>query len=208
MERNSKIRVAVLFGGKSGEHEVSLASARSVMAAIDREKYEVYPIGISKSGRWITAGDPMKALAEGPDTADTEMATSLTAAGRRDLVPGMQQTRFPEVDVVFPVLHGTFGEDGTVQGLLEMADLAYVGSGVLGSALGLDKAAVKDVFRAHGLPIVDHQVIMRHAWRQAPAEAISAVEGRFSYPVFVKPANLGPVWGYRRRTTGRSSTRR
>jgi D-alanine-D-alanine ligase len=194
MERK-KIRVAVLFGGKSGEHQVSLASAQSVMAALDPTKYELYPIGISMSGRWITSGDPMKLLTDGPDTPDSEQGTGLAIAGRRDLVPGMQQTRFPDVDVVFPVLHGTFGEDGTVQGLLELADLAYVGAGVLGSALGLDKAAMKDVFRAHGLPIVDSAVIMRHVWRQAREQTIAVVEGQFTYPVFVKPANLGSSVG-------------
>jgi D-alanine-D-alanine ligase len=197
MECKRKIRVAVLFGGKSGEHEVSLVSAQSVMAAIDRTKCEVYPIGISKSGHWITAGDPMRVLVEGPGVPGGESApgTSLALAGRRDLVPGMQQTRFPDVDVVFPVLHGTFGEDGTVQGLLEMADLAYVGAGVLGSALGLDKAAMKDIFRAHGLPIVDHLVVMRHTWRSSKIETIARIEGRFAYPVFVKPANLGSSVG-------------
>jgi D-alanine-D-alanine ligase len=195
MESKSRVRVAIVFGGKSGEHEVSLASARSIIAAIDPAKYEVYPVGISKSGRWITAGDPLGLLSSGSASQDVETANSLVIAGRRDLVPGMQQTRFPDVDVVFPVLHGTFGEDGTVQGLLEMADLPYVGAGVLGSALGLDKAAMKDVFKAHGLPIVDHVVVMRHLWRQAQRQVLALVEGRFPYPVFVKPANLGSSVG-------------
>jgi D-alanine-D-alanine ligase len=195
MEGNKKVRVAVLFGGKSGEHEVSLASAQSIMAALDQNKYEIYPIGITKAGRWITSGDPMKRLTSGPDMTDPEPGTGLAIAGRRDLVPGTQQTRFPDVDVVFPVLHGTFGEDGTVQGLFELADLAYVGAGVLGSALGLDKAAMKDIFRAHGLPIVDSTVIMRHGWRQDREQTIAFVEGQFPYPVFVKPANLGSSVG-------------
>jgi len=195
MEFKGKIRVAILFGGRSGEHEVSLASARSIMAAIDRNKYEVYPVGITKAGRWITSGDPLRQLSDGPAAAEADEGNGLVVAGRRELVPGMQQTRFPDVDVVFPVLHGTFGEDGTVQGLLEMAGLPYVGAGVLGSALGLDKAAMKDVFRAHGLPIVDHQLVMRGLWRKAPGQVVASVEGRFRYPVFVKPANLGSSVG-------------
>ena len=188
-----KLRVAVIFGGKSGEHEVSLVSARSVMAALDKDKYEIYPIGISKTGRWLTEGDPMALLTAGlPE--EREPAPSL-APGRRELIPGAGVAGFPEVDVVFPVLHGPYGEDGTVQGLLELADLPYVGAGVLGSAVGMDKVVMKAVFVANGLPVADYLVVLRHHWRQNPEEIIAQVEGRLAYPVFVKPANLGSSVG-------------
>ena len=207
-----KIRVAVIFGGKSGEHEVSLASARSVMAAIDRNKYEIYPIGIAKSGRWLTTGDPMAQLLAGgealagelPADAGGQMVAAAPEAAspgnplvaeRRELLPGTSQARFPAVDVVFPVLHGPYGEDGTIQGLLELADLPYVGAGVLGSALGLDKVAMKAVFVANHLPMADYAVVMRREWRAGPERVLADLEGRFSYPLFVKPANLGSSVG-------------
>ncbi len=150
-----KLRVAVLYGGRSGEHEVSVRSAESVMAAMDRERYEVVPIFITKEGRW----EPRPILPE----------------------PGAN----PGIDVVFPVLHGTFGEDGTVQGLLELADLPYVGGGVLASAVSMDKEVMKRLCREAGLPVVDYLVQYRGALDAAAAER------RFGYPVFVKPANLG-----------------
>ena len=165
------------------------------MDAIDRDRYEVHPIGISKAGRWITSGDPMALLSSGGHMDDEVEHHALVSAGLRELVPGMQQARFPDVDVVFPVLHGTFGEDGTVQGLLELAGLPYVGAGVLGSALGLDKVAMKDVFRAHALPVADYTVVMRGTWRERHQESIASIETRFCYPVFVKPANLGSSVG-------------
>lgn len=199
-----KTRVAVLFGGRSGEHEVSLASAKSIMAAMDKDKYEIYPVGITKSGRWLTTGDPMALLASGGDGGDVSSLAEIGGSGkalvsqdteRRELVPGTSKTHFPKVDIVFPVLHGTYGEDGTVQGLLELTDLPYVGAGVLGSALGMDKAAMKAVFAAHGLPIVDYAVVLRKRWRALPEEVIAEIEERFAYPVFVKPANLGSSVG-------------
>jgi D-alanine-D-alanine ligase len=199
MGAKRKLRVAVVFGGKSGEHEVSLASARSVMAAINKDKYEVLPIGITKAGRWLTAGDPLALLTAGGVPEDAEptanASTALVAPGTRELVPGMQGARFPMVDVVIPVLHGPFGEDGTVQGLFELADLPYVGAGVLGSALGMDKVQQKAVFRAYNLPIADYAVVSRKAWHARPNEIIAEIEGRFSYPVFIKPANLGSSVG-------------
>ncbi len=204
-----KIRVAVLFGGRSSEHEVSLASARSVMAALDKTKYEIRPIGITKAGRWLTTGDPMEALASGdPEVylaaegssateANPASATDVPATiGGRDLLPGGgSRVRFPEVDVVFPVLHGPYGEDGTVQGLLELADLPYVGAGVLGSVLGMDKLATKLVLIAQGLPVVDYEGVLRREWQSRPDEIIARIEGRFEYPVFIKPANLGSSVG-------------
>jgi D-alanine-D-alanine ligase len=196
-ERGNKIRVAVLFGGKSGEHEVSLASARSVMGALDATKYEIHPVGIDRTGRWITTGDPMALLSEGEAQPPEPQAqeSALTPAQGRELVPGASHARFPVVDVVFPVLHGTYGEDGTIQGLLELADLAYVGADVLGSAVGLDKAIQKAVLAANGLPVVDYLVVLRSHWQAAPHDIIAQVEAQFSYPVFLKPANAGSSVG-------------
>jgi len=204
MTQPRKRRVAILFGGKSGEHEVSLISARSVMAALDKDKYDIYPIGITKEGRWITSGDPMALLCgegdhplgvleEGEEKATP--GTALERAPGRDLVPGTSRGRFPDVDVVLPILHGTFGEDGTVQGLLELADLPYVGAGVLGSALGMDKVAQKHILRANGLPVVDFVPILRSRWQREPEAVIAEVERYLKYPVFVKPANLGSSVG-------------
>jgi D-alanine-D-alanine ligase len=198
MAVKDKIRVAVLFGGRSGEHQVSLASARSVMAAMDKERYDIYPIGITKSGCWLTSGDPMAVLSAGepdPDDAQQSGATALQLAGRRELVPGMHKAHFPTVDVVFPVLHGTYGEDGTVQGLLELADLPYVGAGVLGSALGLDKVAQKQILAANKIPVVDYMAVLRSAWNAQAERVLDAIEERFTYPLFTKPANLGSSVG-------------
>jgi len=198
MER--KIRVGVIFGGRSGEHEVSLASARSVMNAMNEEKYEIVPIGITKEGRWIASGDPLKALEAGNASVSQPVAL-LGDPSRRGLMRlqdterAVQATRMAELDVVFPVLHGTYGEDGTVQGLLELAGIPYVGAGVLGSVLGLDKIAFKDVMRAHGLPIVDDVALKRKEWDADPDGVMDRVEAELDYPVFVKPANLGSSVG-------------
>jgi len=195
----AKIRVAVLFGGRSGEHEVSLASARSVMDALDKSRYEIYPVGIDRSGRWIAQGDPMALLAAGEDglALPGELANHDLPAvqGGRELVPGTANAHFPVVDVVIPVLHGTYGEDGTVQGLLELADLAYVGAGVLGSAVGMDKIVQKAVLKAHGLPIVDYVPVLRSSWLSEPDRVLAEIEARLAYPVFTKPANAGSSVG-------------
>jgi D-alanine-D-alanine ligase len=204
-----KLRVGVIFGGKSGEHEVSLRSATSVMAALDKSKYEVIPLGIAKSGQWLVGGDPMKLLTEAAEAEQADLAAgaaagaparSLTtlAAPSGSLLPAIVNSagsRLPRLDVVFPVLHGPRGEDGTIQGLLEMAGLPYVGAGVLASAVGMDKIVQKDVFRQYGLPAVDDVAIKRRDWESAPLAAIEAVERRLAYPVFVKPANLGSSVG-------------
>jgi D-alanine-D-alanine ligase len=195
-----KIRVGVIFGGRSGEHEVSLASARSVMNAIDGERYEVVPIGITKEGRWVASGDPMKALAVGDASASRPAALlgdpSLRGLMRlEDREQVIEVTRMAELDVVFPVLHGPYGEDGTLQGLLELAGIPYVGAGVVGSALGMDKAIFKDVMRAHGFPIVDDVVLKRKEWDADPEGVMDRVEATLSYPVFTKPANLGSSVG-------------
>jgi D-alanine-D-alanine ligase len=195
-----KVRVGVIFGGRSGEHEVSLASARSVMDAIDRERYEVVPIGITREGRWIASGDPMKALATG-DADASRPAALLGDPSRRGLMRledterAVEATRLTELDVVFPVLHGTYGEDGTVQGLLELAGIPYVGAGVIGSVLGLDKAAFKDVMQAHGFPIVESVMFKRKEWDADPEGIMDRIEAQFDYPVFTKPANLGSSVG-------------
>jgi D-alanine-D-alanine ligase len=164
------------------------------MAAMDKRKYEIVPVGITKAGRWVTSGDPMALLSAGGEPP-TEPTDALATAAGRELVPGVQGARFPQVDVVFPVLHGPFGEDGTVQGVLELADLPYVGAGVLGSAVGMDKAVMKAVFAAQGLPVCGYQALLASAWKNDPATIIAAVEAQFAYPVFVKPANLGSSVG-------------
>ena len=195
-----KIRVGVIFGGRSGEHEVSLASARSVMDAIDKSKYEIVPIGITKEGRWIASGDPMKALVAG-DARASQPAALLGDPSRRGLMRledtgrAVEATRLADLDVIFPVLHGTHGEDGTVQGLLELAGIPYVGAGVTASAVGMDKVIFKDVMRAHSLPIVDYLLVKRKAWDADPERVMDQVEQRLDYPVFTKPANLGSSVG-------------
>lgn len=195
-----KIRVGVIFGGRSGEHEVSLASARSVMGAIDRDKFEVVPVGITKEGRWIASGDPMRALEAG-DAGASQPAALLGDPSRRGLMRledterAVEATRLAELDVVFPVLHGPYGEDGTIQGLLELAGIPYVGAGVTGSAVGMDKAIFKDVMRAHGLPIVDSLVFKRKEWDADPEGVMERIEERLGYPVFTKPVNLGSSVG-------------
>ncbi|MFQ6100589.1 MAG: D-alanine--D-alanine ligase family protein [Anaerolineae bacterium] len=195
-----KIRVGVIFGGRSGEHEVSLVSAKSVMNAMDKEKYEIVPIGITKDGRWIASGDPMRALEAG-DAGASRPAALLGDPSRRGLMRledterALKATRLAELDVVFPILHGPYGEDGTVQGLLELAGIPYVGAGVIGSVLGMDKAVFKDVMQAHGLPIVDHIVLKRKEWDADPDGVLDRVEAELDYPVFTKPANLGSSVG-------------
>jgi len=216
-----KLRVGILFGGRSGEHEISLLSAASVFKAIDKDKCEVVPIGITKEGRWVTSGDAERLLSGQPlheerhlraGDPDATAQAAVLQNGEAIVVPpephgpGMQpfQTdaltrrvsdRAINVDVIFPVLHGTFGEDGTVQGLLELADLAYVGAGVLGSAAGMDKDIMKSLFRAAGLPIVKHVTVLRSDWDDKPKKVQKLVESKLKYPVFVKPANLGSSVG-------------
>lgn len=213
-----KIRVGVLFGGRSGEHEVSLLSAASVMKAIDPRKFEVVPIGITKDGRWLIDANAEQLLkGEYPETghlrAGDPQATAsaaVLAKGESVLVPPVPSqnssiapfeqpnskgTTALEVDVIFPVLHGTFGEDGTIQGLLELADVAYVGSGVLGSSAGMDKDVMKRLFRDAKLPLVKHVTVLRSQWEKEPKKIKKLIEASLKYPVFVKPANLGSSVG-------------
>lgn len=195
----AKLRVAVIFGGRSGEHEVSLMSATSIMQALNPAKYEVIPIGITRQGRWLARDDALAALKAG--ATDGEVAAFLADPSQRSLVAmetvqdKMRRTAARQIDVVFPVLHGTYGEDGTVQGLLELLDVPYVGAGVLASSVGMDKAVAKDLFVRHGLPSVDYCVVKRREWQQDADEIIRRLENRFVYPFFVKPANLGSSVG-------------
>ncbi len=195
-----KIRVGILFGGRSGEHEISLISARSVMGVMDREKYEVIPIGITRDGRWLGSGDPMAALVQGDEGLSGPVALLGDPAHRgivslKELEPHLARALLAELDVVFPVLHGPYGEDGTVQGLLDLAGIPYVGAGVTASALGMDKVIFKDVMRAHGLPVVRYIVVKRKEWERDPEAVLDRVEGELGYPVFTKPANLGSSVG-------------
>jgi len=198
-----KIKVGVIFGGRSGEHEVSLQSARSVMGALDATKYDVVPIGIDKNGRWLT-GDVMQALAEGGQTSQpaAQPAALLpdpqSAALMRLEMHNMQPTGMAavsELDVVIPVLHGPYGEDGTVQGLLELANLPYVGAGVVGSAVGMDKAIFKHVMAANGIPVLPWLLFTANGWQKRPSSILDEIEAKLTYPVFTKPANLGSSVG-------------
>jgi len=209
-----KIRVGIIFGGRSGEHEISLISAESVMRALNKDKYDVLPIGITKEGRWLIGGDPLAQLKEASYTPKELTGGSPQSAVRspqsgvpiRDLVPGTwnvelgtpsPKPRSPlaDVDVVFPVLHGPYGEDGTVQGLLELANLPYVGAGVTASALGMDKALQKTIFRQKGIPVMDFLVVKRRDWEREPEAVLARAEAALGYPCFVKPVNLGSSVG-------------
>lgn len=199
-KKAGKIRVGVVFGGRSGEHEVSLRSARSVMQALDPAKYEVTPIGITKDGRWI-AGD-VDALSAGapwarPATLLPEPSDAALMAVEHPVSGSASSSLsvITELDVVFPVLHGPYGEDGTVQGLLELAGVPYVGAGVVGSAVGMDKAIFKQVMTAGGLPVLPWMLCTRRQWLREPEAVIEAVEAALPYPVFTKPVNLGSSVG-------------
>jgi D-alanine-D-alanine ligase len=206
------LRVGVIFGGRSGEHEVSLASGGSVMKALEQAGHAVVPIGIARDGRWLVGGDPLgalaaearvalpagdatgavkKALVERAESAAAPAAPLMRSEPAGGLPPGLRG----ELDVVFIALHGPFGEDGTIQGLLELSDLPYVGAGVMASAVGMDKAAMKDLFRAHGLPVTDYEVVLRREWRARRAAVAERIAGRLGFPCFVKPSNLGSSVG-------------
>ena len=183
---SEKIRVGVVFGGRSGEHEVSLASARGIMGALDPDRFDVTPIGITREGRWLVEGEPMAQLTAGvePSAGNAPLALQSRPSGP-----------ISRVDVIFPVLHGPFGEDGTIQGMFEMADLAYVGSGVAGSAVGMDKILMKGLFLAAGLPVLPYVALSRSEWEREPEAVLDRIEERLDYPMFVKPANLGSSVG-------------
>lgn len=214
-----KLRVGLLFGGRSGEHEVSLTSAASVLKALDPAKYEVVTIGISREGRWLVGSaaekllpgvlengvpvmpsvDPTTpALIPLPSTGSGTVSGSRTVNSPELPVTAAREARdrsSMKLDVVFPVLHGTFGEDGTVQGMLELAGIPYVGAGVLGSAAGMDKDVMKRLFRDAGLPVVEWLLVLREDWERNPASIRKLVGAKIRYPLFVKPANLGSSVG-------------
>ena len=188
------IRVGVLFGGRSGEHEVSLSSASSVIRALDPAKYEAVPIGITKDGRWLVGANAHQLLGEVLKAGQRVMLSADPSVAA--LVPlGEKPGGGLRVDVIFPVLHGTFGEDGTVQGLLELAGLPYVGAGVLASAVGMDKDVQKRLFREAGIPVGEFVAILRSEWEQSRGEVIKSIAEKFEFPVFVKPAALGSSVG-------------
>jgi D-alanine-D-alanine ligase len=200
MDKERKLKVAVLFGGRSGEHEVSLMSARSVLSVLDRNRYEVIEIGITHQGTWLTGEKVLEALETGstkklspvvvsPDPSETGIYV-LERAGTE-----VKFKKLSDVDVFFPVLHGTFGEDGTVQGLFELADVAYVGAGVLGSSVGMDKALFKDVMRTNGIPVLESVVVLRSEIQNKLEAVVEKAEKVGAYPLFVKPANLGSSVG-------------
>jgi D-alanine-D-alanine ligase len=199
-----KTRVYLIFGGRSGEHEVSLMSAKNVMDALDRNKYDVVPIGITKGGQWLLSGDPLRALAEGVEQAGGLPVGLLGDPTRLGLVPvatvsGAQPQGVGPLDgapaVFFPVLHGTYGEDGTIQGLLEMAGVPYVGCGVLASSAAMDKVTAKALFEQAGLTVARYRLYLRSAWEADRASVLDDAERTFGYPVFVKPSNLGSSVG-------------
>lgn len=204
---NKKINVAIVFGGRSGEHEVSLMSATSVIKAIDKERYHVVPIGITKEGSWMLYDGPVekiesgewegisnKLLKENPKDntfSVIPMGGEKTSSVGHPIPPNLAE----KIDVIFPVLHGPYGEDGTIQGLFEMADIPYVGAGVLASAVGMDKVFTKRIFEQLGLSIGKYMVVMRKKLRENKEAYIALIEQNFEYPVFIKPANLGSSVG-------------
>ncbi|MEO6334333.1 MAG: D-alanine--D-alanine ligase family protein [Pyrinomonadaceae bacterium] len=203
-----KLRVGVIFGGRSGEHEVAIRSAKTVIEQIDPEKYEVVPIAISNDGRWLSPAESIKQFPDHTQSVFREVSgepsdASIALSGESNrggltVLDGEGGTM--PVDVMFPVLHGTFGEDGTIQGLLEMADIPYVGCGVLASACGMDKAVMKILFRDAGLPICRHLWFLRSMLEQDPAAVVMLVSKKLGFPCFVKPANLGSSVGVSRAT--------
>ena len=219
-----RLRIGVIYGGRSGEHEVSLASAAAIFANLDRERYDPIPIRISRDGRWSVADRPpadesaaktigrarkaRRAVRDGREVHPIARPgdETLMVVGR---TAGRPARREPEeqrlagtmtLDAIFPIVHGPYGEDGTLQGLLELADIPYVGAGVVGAAAGMDKAVMKALFAAAGLPIVKHETVLRRAWRRGREEILADVSARLGYPLFVKPANLGSSLGISRAT--------
>ena len=184
----------MIFGGRSGEHEVSLRSAKFVLDSLDPDKYDVQAIGISKTGEWLLEDDPMPLLEadSGQNRPPTQVPVNLPTTP-----PSTHRGSWLDkpIDVVFPVMHGPYGEDGTIQGLLELAGIAYVGSGVVGSAVGMDKALQKNVLSDHGIPVTSWKLFTRRAWRHEAELVLADIEKTFSYPVFVKPCNLGSSVG-------------
>ena len=187
------LRVMVVFGGRSGEHEVSLASARAIIDTLEKSgSYEVYPVGITKEGRWLSSGDPMREL---------ESRSADGGSGLPATVSDKLPANLGRADIVFPVLHGPYGEDGTIQGMLELAGVPYVGSGVLASAAGMDKVTMKKIFAYHGLPQVEWLGLTREDWDENRKRVVQEIEDSLSYPCFVKPSNLGSSVGINKART-------
>lgn len=204
---SQKLKVGVIFGGRSGEHEVSLRSAESIINALDRDKYEVVPIAITKAGKWLASSEATNLLPSAVMTnADQHVAIfgDPTEKGLARFGGENEDGKRDRLDVIFPVLHGTYGEDGTIQGLLEMADVAYVGCGVLGSAAGMDKAVMKRLFREAGLPIVEFVHFLRSQWEADPLLVEMRVAEEIGFPCFVKPANLGSSVGISKATDAKT----
>jgi D-alanine-D-alanine ligase len=200
MEDMEKLRVGVIFGGRSGEHEVALMSARSVLGALDPDKYQVSQIGITHDGAWLTGEDVLSAMESGrhASLSSVTMLPDPTRRGLYKLIPSSSDDLLEFLtafDVVFPVLHGTFGEDGTLQGLFELADLSYVGAGVLGSSLAMDKGVFKDVMRANDIPVLESIIVQRGDIERQADVFIEKAEQLAPYPLFTKPANLGSSVG-------------
>ena len=205
-----KLRVGVIFGGRSGEHEVSIRSARAIVEAIDRRKFDVVPIAITKEGKWLAPAQSAQLLPAAVHsllpskthtvTGDIALLGDPSHKGLISLDNNEQPLAGEKLDVVFPALHGTYGEDGTLQGLLEMADVPYVGCGVLASSCGMDKVAMKSLFVQAGLPICKYIWVLRSQWRKNPVKVIRKVTSDMGLPCFVKPANLGSSVGVSRAT--------
>jgi D-alanine-D-alanine ligase len=193
LDKKKVLRVGVLFGGRSGEHEVSLVSAASVIRGLDPDKYEAVPIGITKDGHWLIGEGAVKML---PEVLKGGRRVMLTAdPTEAAIVPLDRGAGAQRLDVVFPVLHGTYGEDGTIQGMLDLAGLPYVGAGVLGSAVGMDKDVSKKLLKADGIPVVPWVAVHRSDWEKDPEAVRAQAEAEFDYPMFVKPATLGSSVG-------------
>jgi len=203
-----KLRVGVIFGGRSGEHEVSIRSAQAIVEAINRKKFDVVPIAISKEGKWLPPAQSIKLLpatvhelvpAPATTTGDVAILGDPSHKGLISLQAEDSSSAVAEkLDVVFPALHGPFGEDGTLQGLLEMADVPYVGCGVLASSCGMDKVMMKSLFVQAGLPICKHIWFLRSQWKNDPAKILRKIKTELGFPCFVKPANLGSSVGVSR----------
>lgn len=210
-----KIRVGVIFGGRSGEHEVSVRSAGAVIEAIDRRKYDVVPIAINKAGKWLPPSLASTLLPESSQSllsrealsgsgADVAIVGDPSQSGLVSLNRSGKESFSQSLDVIFPVLHGPYGEDGTLQGLLEMAEIPFVGCGTLASACGMDKLAMKALFQQAGLPICDYTWLLRSEWERQPDAVVRRLMRRFKAPSFVKPANLGSSVGISRVTDASS----
>lgn len=207
----TKLRVGLIFGGRSGEHEISIRSAAAVIEAIDRKKFEVIPIAITKEGKWLAPAAASALLSAG---TQSHLATDLVTNSSKDVAilgdPSHQgltnltsadgDSASQKLDVVFPVLHGPYGEDGTLQGLLEMADIPYVGCGVVASACGMDKVAMKMLFAQAGLPLCKYLWFLRSEWQSEQAKVLRRVGREIGFPCFVKPANLGSSVGISKAT--------